>query len=87
MWGEVQFQAQACPPAAGVAAVQRVIALRWWRQALPVAPCRAPRLAGPAVTHDLGGGESLEVHTDGSRAYRALLLRRKGAGEEVRLLL
>jgi hypothetical protein len=70
-----------------VAAVQRVIALRWWRQALPVAPGRAPTLARPAMAHDLGDGETLEVHRDGTSSGRAILVRRKGAGEEVRLLL
>ena len=74
-------------PDAGRAAIQKVIALRGWRQAVPIPLGRAPTLTRPAETFDLGGGEALEVHPDDTGAYRAILVRRKGAGEEVRLLL
>jgi hypothetical protein len=69
------------------AAVHKVIALRWWRQALPVAPGKAPTLTGPAAAYDLGSGEALEVYKGDGATYRAVLVRRKGEGEEVRLLL
>jgi hypothetical protein len=74
-------------PAAGEAAILKLIALRWWRQALPVPPGKAPTLTGPAATHDLGGGESLEVYKGDGAPYRAALVRRKGEVKEVRLLL
>jgi hypothetical protein len=69
------------------AAVHKVIALRWWRQAVPVPPGKAPTLTIPAAVHDLGGGESLEVYKGDGGTYRAVLVRRKGQAEEVRLLL
>jgi hypothetical protein len=74
-------------PATGEAAILKLIALRWWRQALPVPSGKAPTLTGPAATHDLGGGESLEVYKGDGDLYRAVLVRRKGEAEEVRLLL
>ncbi len=75
------------PRAGAPAAIHKVIALRWWRQALPVAPGKAPTLTDPAAAYDLGGGESLEVYKGDGDLYRAVLGRRKGAAEEVRLLL
>jgi hypothetical protein len=87
MWGEAQFRAGASPPAAATSAAQKIIALRWWRQALPVAPCNVPPLAAPAAVHAFGRGETLEVHGDDTGTCRAVLVRRKGAAEEVRILL
>jgi hypothetical protein len=72
--------------AAGKTAIYKVIALRWWREALPVPPGKAPTLSDPAAVHDLGGGESLEVYKGDGDLYRAVLVRRKGKVEEVRLL-
>ncbi len=81
--GELRVEA----PAPGRGAVHKVIALRWWRQALRVPPGKAPTLTDPAATHDLGGGETLEVYKGDGGMYRAVLVRRKGRVEEVRLLL
>jgi hypothetical protein len=75
------------PGAGAPAAVHKLIALRWWRQALPVPPGKAPTLTDPAAVHDLGGGESLEVYKGDGASYRAVLVRRKCTAEEVRLLL
>ncbi len=75
------------PQAGAAAAIHQVIALRWWRQALPVAPGKAPTLTDPAAAYDLGGGESLAVYKGDGAAYRAVLVRRKGEAEEFRLLL
>ncbi len=74
------------PQAGAPAAIHQVIALRWWRQALRVGPDKAPTLTDPATVYDLGGGESLEVYKGNGAAYRAILVRRKGEAEEVRLL-
>jgi hypothetical protein len=58
------------PRAGAPAAIQKVIALRWWRQAVPV-PGKAPTLTDPAA-YDLGGGESLEVYKGDGDLYRAI---------------
>jgi hypothetical protein len=71
---------------AGAAGMGRTVALRWWREAVPVPPHRSPTLGRPAARFDLGGGELLEVHRDDGGTYRAVLVRRRGADEEVRLL-
>ncbi len=71
---------------AGLAAIQRAVALRWWRQAVPVPLGGAPTLRGPSATLDLGGGDLLEVHRDDGGTYRAILVRTRGAQVEVRLL-
>ncbi len=75
------------PQAGAPAAIHKVIALRWWRQAMPVPPGKTPTLTNPAAAYDLGGGECLEVYKGDGAAYRAILVRRKGEAEEVRLLL
>ncbi len=84
MQREGELRAQA--PASVRAEVHKVIALRWWRQALPVPPGKAPTLTNPAAAYDVGGGESLEGYKGNGAAYRAILVRRKGEAEEVRLL-
>ena len=83
-------QAQAPPigrgPSVAAGTMHKAIVLRWWRQATPVASSQSPTLMRPVETHDLGGGEVIEVHRDDSGKYRAILVRRKGSAEEIRLL-
>lgn len=67
--------------------MHKAVILRWWKQATPVPSAQSPTLMRPVESHDLGDGEVIEVHRDDSGKYRAILVRRKGQEEEIRLLL